>query len=193
MPLVVFVALTAICNLTILSAIAAGRLKSGWNQRLWLATEVALLMCALLAVGALAWVMGVVDDRLSIALLLLLWLGVAMPLAGLLTYGEYLLTGRRQSFGTDLRRSIWLGRYGALRLAPKSDPEMAASAGRMSSALAHGDMSEAANELKDLAGQLEGEFGANERLAAVIKELKSATDELGSQSDVTPEREPRPN
>jgi hypothetical protein len=192
-PLVAFVALTVICNLTILSAIAAGRLESGWNQRLLLAAEVALLVFALLAVGALAWVMGVVDDRLSIALLLLLALVVAMPLAGLLTYGEYLLAGRRQSFGMDLRRSMWLGRYGAVRLDPKSDPEMVASAERMSSALAHGDISEAANELNDLAGQLEGEFGANERLAAVIKELKSATEELGSQSDVTPEGEPRRN
>jgi hypothetical protein len=191
-PLVAFVALTVICNLTILSAIAAGRLESGWNQRLLLAAEVALLVFALLAVGALAWVMGL-NDRLSIGLLLLLALVVAMPLAGLLTYGEYLLAGRRQSFGMDLRRSIWLGRYGAIRLDSNSDPEVVASAERMSSALAHGDISEAANELKDLAGQLEGEFGANERLAAVIKELKSASEELGSQSDVTPEPEPRRN
>ncbi|HVS49038.1 MAG TPA: hypothetical protein VHJ99_09060, partial [Candidatus Dormibacteraeota bacterium] len=87
MPLVVFVALTAICNLTLLSAIAAGRLESGWNQRLFLAAEVALLLFALITVGVLAWVMGL-DDRLSIGLLLLLALAVALPLAGLLTYVE---------------------------------------------------------------------------------------------------------
>jgi hypothetical protein len=191
-PLVAFIALTAICNLTILSAIAAGRLERGWNQRLLLATEVALLLFALLTVGVLAWMMGF-DDWLTIGLLVLLWLVVAMPLAGLLTYFEYLLAGRRKSFGTDLRRSMWLGRYGAVRLAPNADPEIAASAERMSSALAHGDVSEAATELKDLAGQLEGEFGANQRLAAAIKELQSATEELGSESGVTAEREPRPD
>jgi hypothetical protein len=191
-PLVVFVTLTATCNLTLLSAIAAGRLESGWNQRLFLAAEVALLLVALLTVGVLAWVMGL-DDRPSIGLLLVLALAVAMPLAGLLTYFEYLFAGHRQSFGTDLRRSMWLGRGGPGRLAPNPDPEMAASAERMSSALAHGDISAAATELTDLAGQLEGQFGANQRLAAVIRELKSASEELGSQSDVMADREPRPN
>jgi len=187
-PLVVFVALTAICNLTVLSAIAAGRLESGWNRRLLLAAEVALLLFALLTAGVLAWMMGF-DNRLTIGLLLLLAFVVAMPLAGLLTYFEYLLAGRRQSFGTDLRRSMWWGRYGAVRLAPNSDPEIAAAAERMSSALAHGEISEAATELKHLADQLEGEFGANQRLGALIKELTAASEELGSQSDATAEPE----
>jgi hypothetical protein len=188
--LVVFVALTAICNLAILSAIAAGRLEKGWNQRLSLAAEVALLLFALLTLGVLAWIMGL-DDRLRIGLLVLLWLAVAMPLAGLLTYFEYVLAGRRHTFGTDLRRSMWLGRYGAVRLSPNSDPEIAASTGRMASALEHGDVGQAATELKDLASHLEGEFGANQRLAALIKELKSASDELESATSEA-EREPRP-
>jgi hypothetical protein len=191
MALVVFVALMAICNLAILSAIAAGRLERGWNQRLLLAAEAALLLFALLTVGVLAWMMGL-DDRLRIGLLVVLALALAMPLAGLLTYLEYMLVGRRHSFGTDLRRSLWLGRYGAVRLTASGDPEIAASAERMSSALAHGDAGEAATELKGLAGQLEGEFGSNQRLAALIQELKSASEELESHSDVTAEREPRP-
>jgi hypothetical protein len=61
----------------------------------------------------------------------------------------------------------------------------------MASALEHGDVGQAATELKDLASHLEGEFGANQRLAALIKELKSASDELESATSEA-EREPRP-
>ena len=112
--LLVFV-LTALCNLILLSAIAAGRSNGGWGRRLPLVGEVSLLAIAVVVAFAIPLASGL-TYRDGSKLVALLGLAFALGVGGLLTYVEYLLVGQRQSFGRDFRRSMWVGRRGAARL-----------------------------------------------------------------------------
>jgi hypothetical protein len=112
--LLVFV-LTALCNLILLSAIAAGRSNGGWGRRLLLVGEVSLMAVAVVVAVVIPLASGV-NYRNGAKLVALLGLAFAIAVGGLLTYVEYLLVGQRQSFGSDFRRSMWVGRRGAARL-----------------------------------------------------------------------------
>jgi hypothetical protein len=116
--LLVFV-LTAVCNLILLSAIAAGRSNGGWGRRLLLVGEVSLMAVAVVVAFSIPLASGM-TSRYGPKLVALLGLAFALAVGGLLTYVEYLLVGQRQSFGRDFRRSMWVGRRGAARL---DDPD----------------------------------------------------------------------
>lgn len=187
MPEIFLLALVAACNLTLLSAMAAGRSESRWRQRLLVVAGFSLLLLALVAAAALSWVMGFQDQR--VGLVAVLALVVAMPLAGLLAYLEYWLVGMRPRFGTDLRRSMWWGRYGMVRLAGRGDPQMAAAEQHLSSALASGDQGALAAALNEVAGQIESlqqEGAGNPQIASAVNELKAASQQLARQADRDP-------
>lgn len=116
MPLVFLVVLGAICNFTLLLAMAAGRSRGGWPQTLLLAIEFLLLMAAIVVAILLVIATGI-QGKLALGMLAIIGLAAGMVMGGLLTYFEYRLAGRGQSFRTDLRRSMWVGRGGRFRLA----------------------------------------------------------------------------
>jgi hypothetical protein len=120
-PVLIFVlkalfVLTALCNLMLLLAMAAGRSKGGWGRRLLLVGQVSLM--AVVLVGAIVIPLAAgINGRYGPKLAAILGLVFAVALGSLLTYLEYLVVGQRQSFGRDLRRSMWvLGIRGATRL-----------------------------------------------------------------------------
>jgi hypothetical protein len=116
--LLVFV-LTVLCNLMLLSAIAAGRSNGGWARRLLLVGQVSLMAVAVVVAFVIPLVSGI-NNRYGPKLVALLALAFALAVGGLLTYVEYLLVGQRLSFGRDFRRSMWVGRHGPARL---DDPD----------------------------------------------------------------------
>ncbi len=107
--------LTVLCNLTLLSAMVAGRAQRGWPQRGWLAAQAAMLALALVVALLLALATGTNDKTVG-ALLALLGLAFTFAVAGILVYVEYVLAGRRAAFGNDLKGSLWVGRLGVRRL-----------------------------------------------------------------------------
>ena len=124
-PVLVFVlkalfVLAALCNLMLLLAMRAGRSNGGWGRRLLLVGQVSLM--AVVLVGAIVIPLAAgINGRYGSKLASLLGLVFAVAVASLLTYLEYLVVGQRQSFGRDLRRSMWvLGIRGATRL---DDPD----------------------------------------------------------------------
>lgn len=92
MALIFFLTLTAMCNLLLLSAMAAGRPEGVWRLRLLGTAEFLLAIAAFITACALSWAMGVVDV-LPAVLVVLLAFSVAGALAGVLTYTEYALAG----------------------------------------------------------------------------------------------------
>ena len=107
--------LTALCNLTLLSAMAAGRTDRRWGQRLWLAGQAGLLAVAVIAAILMASATGT-HDMTGRSVLAVLGLAFSFGLAGMLTYLEYRIAGRGSTFGADLRGSLWVGRMGLRRL-----------------------------------------------------------------------------
>jgi hypothetical protein len=163
MPLIPFLALTVMCNLIILSAMAAGRPQSVWRQRLLGAAELLLAVAAFITACLVSWALGVLD--IWAVLVVLLAFGAAVPLAGLLTYAEYALAGRRGSFGTDLRRSSWLTKFGWMRATnPRESP------------ISLAELPESLAQIRKLAGN-------DPQIASVIDELESALQQLPKPAD----------
>ena len=114
-PIVILVGLAALCNLTVLAAIAAGRRGPGGGRRAYLAAQAALLAIALVV----ALLTGATAGRTSTgpgAFLGLLALAMGFLLGGGLTYLEYAALGRARNFRADLGGSLWVGRLGIRRL-----------------------------------------------------------------------------
>ncbi len=109
------VVLAVSCNATLLAAIAAGRVATG-TSRFMLGT--AELVAMMFAVGASFYVAIGLTGTQSSAGFVGFWL-VAMvlsvPLALLLTYVEYVASGLRSRFRSDLGASLWVSRSGGLR------------------------------------------------------------------------------
>jgi len=111
-------------TVTLWAAMSAGRATTGEVRYGWLAVEFVTFFAALAAsAGASAAIanpnMSLVQllslrhvDALGFFVLDIVWTVVGFGVAGILTYLEYARRGRRDSFGSDLRGSLWLGRGG---------------------------------------------------------------------------------
>ena len=102
----------AACNLSLLSAMAAGRAESGSaGWALGLFAQIATLAFAL-AVSLVTF-----GNRPSGTFIFSFGAVIlGFLLATLLAFVEYVVFGRGSSFKADLRGSLWLGRFGIHRL-----------------------------------------------------------------------------
>jgi hypothetical protein len=114
MAILWFLGLVLVWNLTLLTAMTAGRLDGGWRQSLLLAAEFLLLALAFVVACVVPYTAGVEDARI-VALLLVIVLPAALLLGIALSFVEYSVLGRRFGFRTDLRRSLWIGKGGTFR------------------------------------------------------------------------------
>src|ERR1700694_5367642 len=151
------------CNLLVLTAISAGRPHSVWRQRLLGAAELLLAVAAFITACLVTWALGVLD--MWAVLVVLLAFGAAVPLAVMLTYAEYALAGRRGNFGTDLRGSTWLTKFGWMRATNPRESPMSLE-----------ELPESLAEIRKLAGN-------DPQIASVINELESALQQLPKPAD----------
>jgi hypothetical protein len=101
-------------TLTLWAAMSAGRATTGEVRYGWLAVELVTLMTAL---GASAFASNAIAspnvNALGFVGLSAIWTVVGFGIAGILISLEYTRRGRRHSFGSDLRGSLWFG-YGGI-------------------------------------------------------------------------------
>jgi hypothetical protein len=91
--------------------------------------------------------------------------GVAGALAGVLTYTEYALAGRRGTFGVDLRRSRWLTKFGWMSATNRDQSPISLA------------------ELPTALTEIRKHSGGNPQIAAAIDELESALQQLPEPAD----------
>jgi len=103
----------ASCTMTLWEAMSAGRAETKEIRFGWLAAEFVTFIFAL---GAAAFASIAIAspsvNALAFVVLFIVWTAVGFSVAGLLVYLEYARRGRRDSFGPDLRGSLWVGRFG---------------------------------------------------------------------------------
>ncbi len=103
-------------TVTLWAAMSAGRATTGEVRYGWLAVEFVTFFAALAAsAGASVAIANPNVDALGFFGLDVVWTVVGFGIAGILIYLEYARRGRRDSFGSDLRGSLWLGRGGFSR------------------------------------------------------------------------------
>jgi hypothetical protein len=103
-------------TVTLWAAMSAGRATTGEVRYGWLAVELVTFFAALAAsAGASVAIANPNVDALGFFGLYVVWTVVGFGVAGILIYLEYARRGRRDSFGSDLRGSLWLGRGGVTR------------------------------------------------------------------------------
>jgi hypothetical protein len=103
-------------TVTLWAAMSAGRATTGEVRYGWLAIEFVTFFAALAAsAGASVAIANPNVDALGFFGLDVVWTVVGFGIAGILIYLEYARRGRRDSFGSDLRGSLWLGRGGFSR------------------------------------------------------------------------------
>jgi hypothetical protein len=90
-------------NLCVLVAIGAGHALTGWARARWLIAELALYAIVFWA----SVHTFVATSGILVLVALILGFAIGVPLA----FAEYAVAGRRSRFGTDLRGSLWLGRF----------------------------------------------------------------------------------
>jgi hypothetical protein len=112
-------------TVTLWAAMSAGRATTRSVRYGWLAVELVTLMAALAASASASAAsanpnMSVVQllslrhlDALGFFGFYVVWTVVGFGVAGILIYLEYARRGRRDSFGGDLRGSLWFG-YGGI-------------------------------------------------------------------------------
>ena len=101
--LVPLVVLLMSSNLCVLVAIGAGRALTGWARPRWLVAEAVLYAIVFWA----AIHTFVATSGILVLVALVLGFAIGVPLA----YAEYAVARHRSRFGTDLRASLWLGRF----------------------------------------------------------------------------------
>ncbi|MHB8612303.1 MAG: hypothetical protein ACYDAL_07720 [Candidatus Dormibacteraceae bacterium] len=103
MYLVPLAVLIVACNLCVMTAIGAGRALTGWARARWLIAEV--VMYAIVFWASAHTFVSTSGILVLVALVLGFVIGVP------LSFAESALAGHRSRFGTDLRSSLWLGRF----------------------------------------------------------------------------------
>ena len=103
MYLIPLVILLVACNVCVLTAIGAGRALTGWARARWLIAELVMYVVVFWASAHTF----VATTGILVLVALVLGFAIGVPLA----FAEYAVAGRWSRFGTDLRGSLWLGRF----------------------------------------------------------------------------------